>query len=146
MPALRRSHRAGAAAIGCLFLVLLVTGCGDGGGGEESDPTAETTAATTAATSTPPTTATATADAEERITIRDFAFTPPTLTVSPGATVTVVNQDSASHTVTATDGESFDTGEIAGGRSATFTAPDTPGTYPFFCSIHPRMTGTLTVA
>jgi plastocyanin len=72
--------------------------------------------------------------------IRGFAFA--TSPVAPGATVTVTNRDDAGHTFTA---DAFDTGTIAGGSSATFTAPSAPGSYPIVCEIHPSMTGTLVV-
>ncbi len=78
------------------------------------------------------------------VVIREFAFVPESLTVAAGATVTVDNQDGANHTVTATDG-SFDTGNIPGHATSTFTAPTKPGSYPYKCAIHPFMTGTLTV-
>ncbi|MDT9691882.1 cupredoxin family copper-binding protein [Streptomyces sp. P9(2023)] len=132
MPSLPRSRSAGVAVLGSLCFVLLLTGCGDGG----TEPTPPR--------STPP--ASPTAAAADQIIIRGFAFKPTSLKIRPGATITVVNQDSVPHTVTATEGEAFDTGEIAGGQSASFTAPDKPGTYPFFCSIHPYMKATLTVA
>lgn len=77
-------------------------------------------------------------------TIEGFAFDGPT-TVAPGATLTVTNVDAAPHTLTFTNGE-VDTGDLAQGDSATVTAPITPGTYEFFCRIHPSMTGQLTVA
>ncbi|WP_338675326.1 cupredoxin domain-containing protein [Streptomyces sp. SCSIO 30461] len=133
MPLLPRSHGVGVAVLGFLCLAPLVTGCGDGDGG--TSPTAPSTPS-----------ASPTVAAIDRIAIQGFAFKPADLMVRPGATITVVNQDSAPHTVTATEGEAFDTGEIAGGKSTTFTAPDGPGTYPFFCSIHPNMKATLTVA
>ena len=69
---------------------------------------------------------------------------PETLTVPAGAVVTVDNQDGANHTLTAADG-SFDTGNIAGHATGTFTAPTKPGNYPYKCAIHPFMTGTVTV-
>lgn len=77
------------------------------------------------------------------LTISDFNFT--AVTVSPGATVTVENQDDFPHTVTADDG-SFDTGNIDSSGSTTFQAPDTPGTYEITCNIHPQMSGTVTVS
>lgn len=77
------------------------------------------------------------------ITIRNFSFTPATLTVSPGATVTVHNDDTVTHTVT--DGGVFDSGYISGHSTKTFTAPTAPGTYPYICTIHPYMHGTLIV-
>lgn len=77
--------------------------------------------------------------------MKDFAFSPANLEVRPGEKITVVNEDSAAHTVTATEGDAFDTGSIAGGKSGTFTAPSEAGEYDFVCTFHPNMTGTLTV-
>ncbi len=81
----------------------------------------------------------------DSITIRNFAFSPSTLTVAPGATVTVTNMDQVAHTLTATKG-GFSTGTIEAGQSKTFTAPNTAGSYPYICSIHQYMSGTLTVS
>lgn len=75
--------------------------------------------------------------------IADFAFGPSSVTITAGGTVTWTNSDSASHTATG-DGGSFDTGTIASGGSGSITF-DTPGTYTYFCSIHPDMTGTVVV-
>ena len=77
------------------------------------------------------------------ITISDFDFGGEAV-VTPGATVTVTNTDGAPHTVTADEGE-FDTGQIPAGESTTFVAPTEPGTYEFFCGVHPSMTGSLVV-
>jgi plastocyanin len=76
------------------------------------------------------------------ITISDFSFTTPD-SVSPGAEVTVDNEDSAAHTVTADEGNAFDDAADAG--VSTFTAPTKPGSYPFHCNFHPGMHGTLVV-
>lgn len=76
------------------------------------------------------------------IVAEDFTFT--SLTVPAGSEVTFENADDTAHTLTADDG-AFDTGDVAGGASATFTAPGDPGEYAFHCEIHPSMTGTLTV-
>jgi plastocyanin len=75
------------------------------------------------------------------ITIKDFEFTTPA-SVSPGAKVAVHNMDGLAHTVTA-DGGAFDSPAPAGDSS--FTAPTAPGSYPFHCTIHPEMHGTLVV-
>jgi len=80
----------------------------------------------------------------DTVVIKNFAFGPATMTVAPGTKITVVNQDRAPHTVTAVN-KSFDTGTIAGGKSGQITAPSTPGTYPYICTIHPSMAGTLIV-
>lgn len=77
--------------------------------------------------------------------IKSFAFSPATLRVRPGATVTVMNSDGVTHTLTSTTG-AFDTGDISGGSSAHFTAPMSTGSYPYRCGIHQFMTGMLVVS
>jgi plastocyanin len=78
------------------------------------------------------------------VTIGDRAFIPPTVEIAAGGTVEWTNNDSESHTATASDG-TFDSGILAPG--ATFTQSfDTAGTFPFFCQIHPEMQGTITVS
>jgi plastocyanin len=75
--------------------------------------------------------------------IDNFSFGPATLTVAPGTTVTWVNHDDIPHTVVSTDSvfksKVLDTDEKF---SFTFTKA---GTYPYFCSIHPKMTATVVV-
>jgi plastocyanin len=51
---------------------------------------------------------------------------------------------SATHTVTADDGHSFDTGSIIPGEAGKLTTPK-PGRYAYHCTIHPFMRGTLVV-
>jgi plastocyanin len=75
------------------------------------------------------------------ITIANFTFSPSP--VKAGSTVTVTNNDTKTHTVTANDG-SFDV-RVDAGKTATFTAPGKPGPYKFHCRIHSFMKGTLTV-
>ncbi|MFD7560734.1 MULTISPECIES: cupredoxin family copper-binding protein [unclassified Streptomyces] len=99
---------------------------------------------TSAAPASPPSVASSVTAETTEVHIKDFKFNPSTLTVKPGTKVTVVNEDSTPHSLTASDG-SFDTGSIAAGASGSFTAPSGLGTYPFVCSFHPQMTGTLTV-
>jgi plastocyanin len=83
--------------------------------------------------------------ASATVTIQNFAFSAGT-TVKAGATVTVDNKDSTTHTVTSDTAGQFDTGNIDGGSTKTFTAPSTPGSYPFHCNIHQTtMKSTLTV-
>ncbi|MEM9133961.1 MAG: cupredoxin domain-containing protein [Actinomycetota bacterium] len=77
------------------------------------------------------------------VTIADFAFATPA-SVASGQPIVVTNNDSAPHTLTFVDG-SLDTGTIDGGGQAQITAP-APGTYAFFCEIHPSMTGELVVS
>lgn len=82
--------------------------------------------------------------AANQIVIKNFMFSPMTLTVAPGARITVSNEDSAAHTITAT-GKSFDSGNIAPGRTATITAPAKAGSYSYLCDIHQYMTGVIKV-
>ena len=82
------------------------------------------------------------ADEPARIVISGFAFNGPD-TVPVGTTVEVRNNDSAPHSWTSTEGV-FDSGTLAMSETFEFTF-DEPGEYPFFCAIHPSMTGTITV-
>jgi plastocyanin len=75
--------------------------------------------------------------------IDNFSFGPAALTIAPGTTVTWVNHDDIPHTVVSTDGlfksKVLDTDEKF---SFTFTKA---GSYPYFCSIHPKMTASVVV-
>lgn len=75
------------------------------------------------------------------ITIKDFGYGSP-VTVAPGATVTVKQEDTVEHDVSASG---FRTNLLGKGESATFTAPTQPGTYEYTCSVHPQMHGQLIV-
>jgi plastocyanin len=79
-----------------------------------------------------------------QISISNFMFSPMALTVSPGATISVTNKDSATHTLTAMNGR-FDTGDIAQNQTKTFKAPMQAGTYHYICNIHQYMVGSVTV-
>jgi plastocyanin len=125
-----------------LSLVVVVAGCG---GSSKSSSSAPATTAAPAGTSAPTTTAAAVAGAPGTVTIKDFTFKPSPLTAKAGATVTIKNTDSVDHTVTSDDKKSFDTKHVAGGGSATFTAPAAAGTYSYHCNIHQFMTGKLIV-
>ncbi len=75
--------------------------------------------------------------------IQGMAFVPSTITVTTGTTVTWSNRDAVNHTVTSDTGL-FDSGQIPkdGTYTHTFT---TAGTFPYHCTIHPTMTGTVVV-
>ena len=83
------------------------------------------------------------APAPVAIRIVDFSFGQPR-TVKAGSVVQVSNADAEAHTLTAMNG-AFDTGSVDGGSTVSFTAPNAPGTYEFYCDIHPSMTGQLVV-
>jgi YVTN family beta-propeller protein len=77
------------------------------------------------------------------VTIAQFAFSPVTLTVVKGQSVTWTNSDPVEHTTT-TDMPGWDSGPLPPG--ATFTTTfDTPGTYAYHCDIHPFMHATVVV-
>jgi plastocyanin len=76
-------------------------------------------------------------------TIADYSFTPATLTIHVGDTVTWTNNGPAPHTATANNG-SFNTGTLQKGQSASHTFTQA-GTYAYICTIHPFMHGTVVV-
>ena len=81
--------------------------------------------------------------ANAEVKIDNFSFGPQTVTVPVGATVTWINRDDIPHTVVSTDGvfksKVRDTDEKF---SYTFTKA---GTYSYYCSVHPKMTGQIVV-
>ena len=83
------------------------------------------------------------APAAGTIMIKDFAFSPATLTVSRGARVTWMNVDGEPHTVASTSG-AFRSGALDQQETFSFEF-DEPGTYRYVCTIHPHMSGTITV-
>lgn len=143
------------AALACLLLAACASGeSGDttAAPSDTTTPAPDTTAAapdtTTADTTTtaPETTAapqTTEGDSEfaGAITMSNISFSGVT-TVQAGDTVELVNNDQVPHTFTAED-ESFDV-SISGGATATYTFEE-PGEYSYFCTIHPSMSGTITV-
>lgn len=78
-----------------------------------------------------------------RIGIDNFAFAPAELSVTPGTTVIWTNHDDIPHTVTSTDG-AFKSHALDTGDSFSFTF-EKPGSYRYFCSLHPHMVGTIKV-
>jgi plastocyanin len=80
------------------------------------------------------------------ILIKNFAFDPPALTVKAGSVVTWTNQDGTSHAIVSDTGspDAFISSSFSTGQSYSFTFAR-PGTYPYHCSIHPAMTGTIIV-
>ncbi len=75
--------------------------------------------------------------------ISDFAFVPPTITVSAGTTVTWTNNDSVAHTVT-TRSTLFDSGNLSRSDTFSYTFAQS-GTFEYYCTIHPYMTGKVIV-
>lgn len=75
--------------------------------------------------------------------IQNFRFGPQTLTVPAGTTVTFVNDDEEPHNVTAADHSYRSPILPPGARYAHQYAA--PGDYPYFCALHPHMTGHIVV-
>jgi plastocyanin len=128
-----------------VVLSLLLAACSSSS--KSSTPTTAPAASSAAATGSGPSklSSPGSAVASGGIDISGFAYS-GALTVKPGQKVTVTNKDSVAHTLTDKKTHLFDTGNIpANGGTGTFTAPTKPGSYPFGCTYHPEMAGTLIV-
>ena len=125
-----------------VVLVLALVGCGDDGettngeSGEQSVATEESGAANAPAPS-------GDAVRSAKVEIEDFSYDPDPVRIGEGGKVIWINRDAEPHTATAEDG-SFDTGPIDEGKLKSETFKE-PGTYPYVCSIHPQMHGTVEV-
>jgi plastocyanin len=81
----------------------------------------------------------------QEIKIDDFRFVPGTLTIPIGTTVTWINDDGEPHTVTSSDDpRRFRSAVLDTGDRFSFTFSEA-GTYAYFCSVHPHMTGKIIV-
>lgn len=78
------------------------------------------------------------------ISIKDFAFSPASKTISKGTKVTWTNNDSVPHTVTSNNKNGPKSQSLNKGSKYSFTFKKT-GTFSYYCSIHPSMKGTITV-
>ncbi len=84
------------------------------------------------------------------VNIQNFAFIPATITVTKGTMVTWVNQDTSDHQIvndaqgSVGQGTLFTSNSLQKGAQYSFRF-DTPGTYPYHCSIHPSMKATVIV-
>jgi plastocyanin len=130
-----------AALLSALLVIVLATlvlsGCGGG-------INATTTTVGPGVTTTTVGGATTTnGSASGQVVIKNFAYNPASMTIEAGDTVTWTNDDGVTHTVTADNGE-FDSGDLAPGKTFSFTFA-TAGTYPYHCSIHASMHGTVVV-
>src|SRR5204862_1482 len=76
--------------------------------------------------------------------IANFTFAAPMVTVAPGTTVTWVNEDDIPHTIVAADNKAFRSKVLDSGDRFAFTFT-TPGTWGYYCGVHPHMTGKVVV-
>ena len=81
---------------------------------------------------------------KNQIVIKDFHFSPETLTVKSGEKVTWINRDEEPHTVVSVEKQFKKSSALDTDQEFTITA-GAPGTYTYFCSVHPKMTGTIVV-
>jgi plastocyanin len=129
-------------ASGILVVSLGLFGAACGDDDDEDTAGSQATTASTAAGST--NVPQLTTLGGNTINIQNFAFLGIDNTRAGANQWTVINQDTAPHTVSATDG-SF-VWRVEGGQTQTFTHQLAPGSYPIRCDVHPaRMTGTLVV-
>jgi len=121
--------RAATGLTAALLGLVALTGCGDSGSGtHESTPSA-------------PTSVTATGNVE--VVVKNYTFTPTNVSIPVGATITWKFEDSVQHNVTASD-QSFKSADLSSGQTFAMTFTKS-GTFPYTCTIHPYMTGTITV-
>jgi len=78
---------------------------------------------------------------DNTISIKNFAFSPGTITIKSGTTVTWLNEDSAPHTIKFA---TFNSNILNNGATFQFTFNDA-GTYDYYCAIHPSMKGKIIV-
>ncbi|GLZ43661.1 cupredoxin family copper-binding protein [Actinokineospora sp. NBRC 105648] len=120
------------AILAAAALLLVLAGCGT------DSPSPGTSAAPSA-----PAAGGSVASGEVTVEVKNFAFAPQQLTVAVGTKVTWKFTDSAKHNVKAND-KSFGSDDLSGGATFAHTF-DKAGEFPYICSIHQYMTGTVTV-
>ena len=81
---------------------------------------------------------------QNKIEIKDFAFNPQTISVKSGEKITWINRDEEPHTVTSADKQFKKSPPLDTDQEFTITA-GAAGTYTYYCSVHPKMTGTIVV-
>jgi plastocyanin len=81
---------------------------------------------------------------QTKIEIKDFAFNPQTITVKSGERITWFNRDEEPHTIVSVEKQFKKSSPLDTDQEFTVTA-GAPGTYSYFCSVHPKMTGTIIV-
>jgi plastocyanin len=114
-----------------LVLASLAGGLAACGGGGDENPAPAAAQAPKAAGTT--------------VSAQDNSFSPETLEVSVGDTVTFKNDGAIAHTVTASSGADFDSGSLEPGATFKFTA-EKAGTVSYVCTFHPGMQGTIEVS
>jgi plastocyanin len=132
------------------FLGLFLAACGQNGTSAGTSPSSGPSPAAASPGSSPATSANTKpltnskeTSAPNQVVVEEFAFKPAVLTVKPGTSVIWINHDDVPHTVTDRD-DRFKSGAMDTDAKFSFTFK-TPGTYNYFCALHPRMTGQIIV-
>lgn len=136
-----------AVIVGVIAIVVLVGGVVLYAGSDTGNDAANTAAnATQDQTANDPNQSSEASQAENAVTISNFAFGPKQITVKVGTTVTWTNQDSVKHDIKMENGSSEGPSSelLAKGESYSYTF-DRAGTYNYLCTPHPYMKGTVTV-
>ena len=79
-----------------------------------------------------------------QVKIDNFSFGPATLTVPAGTTVTWINQDDVPHNVVSSEGKTLKSPVLDTDQKFSYTFT-TAGAYPYYCGLHPKMTGKVIV-
>lgn len=117
----------GAALLLVAIAVVLLVGCGgDGDGTDQSSSDAGA------------------AGGAQAVTIQDYTYEPPRITVPKGTTVTFTNRDSTPHTATSKQSGLFESGSIDTGESGKVKLNES-GSFAYYCLFHPFMKGTIVV-
>jgi plastocyanin len=131
-PPRRSSRKPIAIVVGAIVVMIVVAFIGiqfsttsDGSGDESAAPTSVN-------------------DSQVTIDIQGYAYHPSNISVPRGAQVTWLNDDNVDHTATEKDNAAWDTQIIHNGESKAIKF-DSPGTFRYYCTIHPYMVATLTV-
>lgn len=83
-------------------------------------------------------------DTKNKIEIKDFMFNPPAITVKSGETITWINRDEEPHTIVSVGKKFPKSSALDTDQEFSITA-GAPGTYEYFCSVHPKMTAKIVV-
>ncbi|MFD4977833.1 cupredoxin family copper-binding protein [Streptomyces sp. NPDC058424] len=142
-PPARRSRTAYLTAVAVAGALGLLSACG---GSSHPKPAGTVTPPPITPSTSPTSGQPSAARAANAVTIKNFAFSPAKLTVKAGTKVTWTNTDQDTHTVTSKKGSG---GPLKSGgltTNATYSYTFTkPGTYAYYCTIHPFMTATVEV-
>jgi plastocyanin len=140
-----------APVLGMGLFSLLLAGCGWSSGETAQEEAKEEMATHTAMDRMPEKTSRETVrneagkGASTQVVIDNFTFDPPELTISAGTKVTWINHDDVPHTATSTaKPKAFDSGTLDTDQEFSFVFK-TPGTYKYYCAVHPRMIAQIVV-